>query len=186
MISQYTLEPLLRTFVEALPSVDVRFGCEVVGFEQDADGVVVTVRARDGATSQVRAAYLVGCDGGSSTVRKQLGIALDGQGGIRTLRQALFHCPDLYERIRTGKGRHYHIADGPLFPFIILQDSMRHWTLHAAAATDAEMAEIFARAIGSRHRASRCCRCSRGRSTCSAPSGTPTVGSSSPGTPRTW
>lgn len=148
LISQYTLEPLLRTFVEALPSVSVRFGCEVTGFEQESDGVVATVRTGDGETSLVRAAYLVGCDGGSSTVRKQLGIPLQGQGGIRTLRQALFHCPDLYARIRTGKGRHYHIADGPLFPFVILQDSMRHWTLHAAAESDAEMAEVFARAIG--------------------------------------
>lgn len=46
-----------------------------------------------------------------------------------------------------GKGRHYHIADGPLFPFIILQDSTRHWTLHAAASSDAEMAEIFKKSL---------------------------------------
>ena len=135
LISQYTLEPLLRTFAEAIPCVDVRFGCELVAFEQEADGVTATVRTGDGETDVIHAAYLVGCDGGSSTVRKQLGIRLQGEGGIRTLRQALFHCPDLYDRIRTGQGRHYHIADGPLFPFIILQDSMRHWTLHAAAAS---------------------------------------------------
>jgi 2-polyprenyl-6-methoxyphenol hydroxylase-like FAD-dependent oxidoreductase len=148
LISQYTLEPLLRTFVEAIPSVDVRFACELIAFEQEPDAVVATVRTGDGEPRLIRAAYLVGCDGGSSTVRKQLGIPLQGEGGIRTLRQALFHCPELYERVRTGKGRHYHIADGPLFPFIILQDSTRHWTLHAAAASDKEMAEIFARAIG--------------------------------------
>jgi hypothetical protein len=46
-----------------------------------------------------------------------------------------------------GKGRHYHIAEGPLFPFIILQDSTRHWTLHAAASSDAEMAEIFKKSV---------------------------------------
>ena len=148
LISQYTLEPLLRTFAEATPGVDVRFGCELVAFEHRADGVRATVRSADGATSEIRAAYLVGCDGGASLVRRQLGIRLQGEGGIRTLRQALFHCPDLYDRIQTGRGRHYHIADGPLFPFIILQDSMRHWTLHAAAASDAEMADIFARAVG--------------------------------------
>src|SRR3970282_900699 len=59
----------------------------------------------------------------------------------------LFHCPELYGRISMGKGRHYHIAEGPLFPFIILQDSTRHWTLHAAASSDGEMAEIFRRAL---------------------------------------
>ena len=46
-----------------------------------------------------------------------------------------------------GKGRHYHIAEAPLFPFIILQDSTRHWTLHAEAGSDLEMAEIFRRSL---------------------------------------
>jgi 2-polyprenyl-6-methoxyphenol hydroxylase-like FAD-dependent oxidoreductase len=146
LISQYTLEPLLRSFVERLPNVEVRFGCELVGYSQDVDGVTATVRSSTG-TETIRAAYLAGCDGGSSTVRKQAGIELHGRGGIRTLRQALFYCPDLYERLTIGKGRHYHIAQGPLFPFIILQDSTRHWTLHAAPETDAEMATIFAESM---------------------------------------
>jgi hypothetical protein len=47
-----------------------------------------------------------------------------------------------------GKGRHYHIAEGPIFPFIILQDSTRHWTLHASASSDGEMAQIFKQALG--------------------------------------
>jgi 2-polyprenyl-6-methoxyphenol hydroxylase-like FAD-dependent oxidoreductase len=148
LISQYTLEPLLRSFVEALPNVTVVFGCELETFIQDGDSVTAHVRTSKGADATIRTAYLVGCDGGSSTVRKQLGILLQGDGNIRKLRQALFHCPDLYERIPMGKGRHYHIAEGPIFPFIILQDSTRHWTLHATASSDAEMAEIFRRSLG--------------------------------------
>ncbi len=148
LISQYTLEPLLRSIVEAQPGVTVRYGCELTSFTQDAGSVSAHVRKGTGPDETIRAAFLVGCDGGSSTVRKQLDIPLQGQGNIRKLRQALFHCPDLYERIPMGKGRHYHIADGPLFPFIILQDSTRHWTLHAAAASDGEMAEIFRKSLG--------------------------------------
>ncbi|MBV9600507.1 MAG: FAD-dependent monooxygenase [Chloroflexi bacterium] len=147
LISQYTLEPLLRSLVERLPSVDVRFGCELLAYTQNSDGVVASIDSGKGPTT-LQASYLVGCDGGSSTVRKQAGIQLHGRGGIRTLRQALFYCPDLYERLPFGKGRHYHIARPPLFPFIILQDSTRHWTLHAAGASDAEMAPIFAASLG--------------------------------------
>jgi 2-polyprenyl-6-methoxyphenol hydroxylase-like FAD-dependent oxidoreductase len=147
LISQYTLEPLLRSIVQALPTVNVRFGCELTSYVQDAHGVTAQVRSQTGTQRSVRAQYLVGCDGGSSVVRKQAGIRLEGQGGIRTLRQALFHCPQLYQRLVTGQGRHYHIAEGPLFPFIILQDSTRHWTLHAAAASDGEMATLFARSM---------------------------------------
>jgi 2-polyprenyl-6-methoxyphenol hydroxylase-like FAD-dependent oxidoreductase len=147
LISQYTLEPLLRSIVETIPSISLRFGCELISFTQDANFVSALVQSNDGAQETMRASYLVGCDGGSSTVRKQLGIPLQGEGNIRTLRQALFLCDDLYERIPMGKGRHYHIAEGPLFPFLILQDSTRHWTLHAAASSDAEMAEIFKRSL---------------------------------------
>ena len=147
LISQYTLEPLLRSIVETLPSVNVRFGCELISFSQDAGSVTAVVQPNGAAEETIRATYLVGCDGGSSTVRKQLGIPLQGEGNIRKLRQALFRCDDLYERMPMGKGRHYHIAEGPLFPFIILQDSTRHWTLHAAASSDAEMAEIFKKSL---------------------------------------
>jgi 2-polyprenyl-6-methoxyphenol hydroxylase-like FAD-dependent oxidoreductase len=147
LISQYTLEPLLRSIAETYPNIDVRFSCEMVSFDQDADGVTAELRS-DGRTQRVRAAYIVGCDGGSSTVRKQLGIALNGQGSIRTLRQALFHSDDLFERIPMGKGRHYHITKPPIFPFIIIQDSTKHWTLHAAAESDEEMTAIFRDALG--------------------------------------
>jgi 2-polyprenyl-6-methoxyphenol hydroxylase-like FAD-dependent oxidoreductase len=157
LISQYTLEPLLRRFLDPLPNVTVRFGCELTHFTQDAAAVEATICSSGNAApglgstwspgqkneETIRAKYLVGCDGGSSTVRKQLGIPLQGEGNIRKLRQALFHCPELYERIPMGRGRHYHMAEAPHFAFIILQDSTRHWTLHAGAATDAEMIALF-------------------------------------------
>jgi 2-polyprenyl-6-methoxyphenol hydroxylase-like FAD-dependent oxidoreductase len=147
LISQYTLEPLLRELAERRPELTVRFNCEMTSFAQDAGGVTATLVA-GGTTETIRANYIVGCDGGASTVRKQLGIALSGQGSIRKLRQALFYVPDLYEKIPMGKGRHYHIAKGPIFPFIIIQDSTKHWTLHAAAESDEQMTEIFKDALG--------------------------------------
>jgi 2-polyprenyl-6-methoxyphenol hydroxylase-like FAD-dependent oxidoreductase len=147
VISQYTLEPLLRSLVEALPAVSLRFGCSLESFEQDGSGVTGRLRFAGGTEAIVRARYLVGCDGGSSTVRRRAGIRLEGEGGIRTLRQALFRADDLYDRIPMGRGRHYHVVQ-PGFPFLILQDSARHWTLHHAAASDAEMAGIFKQATG--------------------------------------
>lgn len=147
LISQYTLEPLLRSFLDAFPNVTVRFGCELLNFSQDARAVSAGVHTAAGSDETIRASYMVGCDGGSSTVRKQLGIQLQGEGNIRKLRQALFHCPDLYRRIPMGRGRHYHMAEGPYFAFLILQDSTRHWTLHAQTASDAETVELFRRSL---------------------------------------
>ena len=81
---------------------------------------------------------MVGCDGGNSLVRRQLDIKLNGEANIQQLRQALYYCEDLYERIPIGKGRHYHVADAE-GSFLIVQDSTRHFTLHSVVETDADM-----------------------------------------------
>lgn len=56
---------------------DVRRVHEVTGLTQDEDGVTVEVHSESG-DYQLRGAYLVGCDGGSSTVRKLVGIPFPG------------------------------------------------------------------------------------------------------------
>jgi 2-polyprenyl-6-methoxyphenol hydroxylase-like FAD-dependent oxidoreductase len=146
LISQYTLEPLLKRIAETLPSVTLRYGCELVSFEQDENCVTARVKCSDGSSSALRAAYMVGCDGGGSLVRRQLGIKLSGEANIQQLRQALYYCEDLYERIPIGKGRHYHVVD-PEGSFLIVQDSTRHFTLHSVVETDAEMARMFERVV---------------------------------------
>ena len=73
LISQYTLEPVLKRAAERIPTVAVRYGTELVDFEEDGAGVVAAVRSSDGVF-RISATYLVGCDGGSSLVRKKLGI----------------------------------------------------------------------------------------------------------------
>src|SRR5262245_5377398 len=151
LISQYTLEPLLKSVAERLPSVTVRYGCEFEEFEQDATGVTAHVKNADGSTDTIRAAYMVGCDGGASPVRKQLGIPLRGEGNLLELRQALYRCDELFDRIPIGpgpgKGRHYHVADDRA-TFLIMQDSTVHWTLHSVVDSDAEMKTMFERTIG--------------------------------------
>jgi rifampicin monooxygenase len=54
---------------------DIRRGCELVGLRQDNHGVTATLA--DG--TRLRSRYLVGCDGGRSTVRKLLGVGFPGE-----------------------------------------------------------------------------------------------------------
>jgi 2-polyprenyl-6-methoxyphenol hydroxylase-like FAD-dependent oxidoreductase len=62
---------------------EIRRGCEVVGLSQSDDGSGsgsesgVTVELADG--THLRSRYLVGCDGGRSVVRKELGVAFPGE-----------------------------------------------------------------------------------------------------------
>jgi 2-polyprenyl-6-methoxyphenol hydroxylase-like FAD-dependent oxidoreductase len=146
LISQYTLEPLLKSIAETTPNVTVRYGCELLAFVQDTGLVRAEIRPGCGSAATVSAAYLVGCDGGSSTVRKQLGCKLQGESNVLHLRQALYRCDDLYERIPIGKGRHYHIADHQA-TFLIVQDDTRHFTLHAIVERDQDMADLFGKTI---------------------------------------
>jgi len=150
LISQYTLEPLLKSVAETLPSVSVRYGTEFLSLTQDAAGVTALLRRRDGTTRSIRAAYLVGCDGGSSPVRRELGIKLRGEGNLLELRQALFRCDELFPMIPIGhgpgKGRHYHVADAQA-TFLIMQDSTRHFTLHSVVETDADMKAMFEKTV---------------------------------------
>ncbi len=145
LISQYTLEPLLKSVAETLPSVTVRYGCEFLSFEQDADCVTADV-SEGGKVSKLTAKYTVGCDGGTSAIRKQLDIKLSGEGNILQLRQALYRCDDLFERIAIGKGRHYHVADSQSTQLIV-QDSTRHFTLHSVVERDEDMAAMFEQTV---------------------------------------
>lgn len=73
-IPQTTTERLLLEHAAEL-GVEIRYRTEVTGLSQDADGV--TAELADG--TQLRSRYLVGCDGGRSTVRKLLGIGFPGE-----------------------------------------------------------------------------------------------------------
>ncbi|MFD5461846.1 rifampin monooxygenase [Kitasatospora sp. NPDC127059] len=73
-IEQPVTERLLREYALEL-GAEIRRGREVTGLDQDEDGV--SVELADG--SRLRSRYLVGCDGGRSTVRRQLGIAFPGE-----------------------------------------------------------------------------------------------------------
>ena len=56
---------------------DVRFSHAVTGLTETADGVDVEVSTPDGV-ERLRADYVIGCDGGRSTVRKLAGIEFEG------------------------------------------------------------------------------------------------------------
>ena len=133
ILSQYTLEPLLREVAEATPGVTVRFGAELFDFAV-AGGVTAMVHTASRMRT-VRAGYLVGCDGADSTVRRVLGVELRGETR-EPVRQALIYCPDLYERLPGGpaaRAVQYHVT-GAHPCTLVVQDDTQHFTLHAPAA----------------------------------------------------
>ncbi|WP_211305362.1 FAD-dependent monooxygenase, partial [Crossiella equi] len=77
MVPQWRTETLLREHLADLGGT-VEFGTRLTGFTQDADGVTATLASPYG-NETVRADYLVGADGGRSTVRKTLDVSFLGE-----------------------------------------------------------------------------------------------------------
>jgi 2-polyprenyl-6-methoxyphenol hydroxylase-like FAD-dependent oxidoreductase len=113
-VRQQALERMLGERVRVL-GVDVRRRHEVAGVREAGDGIEVDVRGPDGPFT-MKAAYLVGCDGGRSMVRKLAGFDFPGTDPTLTGHQAIVEL-DHPERLlplgwrRTAKGV---LAFGPI------------------------------------------------------------------------
>ena len=83
---QFLFDPLLARAVVRTGLTDVRYGVELVGCEQDEAGVTCSVRhVQDGTEEQLRARYVVACDGPASAARKAVGIPFEGKDLGHTL-----------------------------------------------------------------------------------------------------
>ena len=84
VIDQSLTEDVLREAVRLL-GVTVEWGVRLEDLEQNGDEVAATLRLADGTEEVLRVPWLVGCDGGHSTVRKRLGLPLIGDSSERWL-----------------------------------------------------------------------------------------------------
>ena len=120
-IAQDVLEPVLRARAEQLGGV-LRFGTELVAFEQGEDGVTATIRERaSGNTRTVRAQLLGAADGSHSRIRQQLGIDQHGTGSMGHFISLIFEA-DLMELFRQRHAvmcflANDTIAAGALVPY---------------------------------------------------------------------
>lgn len=101
-VEQQDVEAILYARATEL-DIEVRRGCEVTGVEQHDDGVEVHWTSPDGP-DHLRCAWLVGCDGGRSTIRKTAGFAFPGTPPSLTMYQAVLDL-DHPERLPRGGTR---------------------------------------------------------------------------------
>ncbi len=77
VFTQPPVEQALRGFAASLPNVQLDLGVALCALEQDDDAVTLALTGDDGTARTVRARYVVGCDGASSTVRALTSLALE-------------------------------------------------------------------------------------------------------------
>ncbi len=79
--NQMYVERLLFEHLQRLPLVDCRFGWSCVEWHDNSDHVTAVLEeAESGRRLAVACDYLIGCDGGQSATRRQLGIRYSGEG----------------------------------------------------------------------------------------------------------
>ena len=104
--SQFYLERVLRSHAASFDEIDLRFDSEVVSLDQDPDHVTLGVRdTQTGAVDEIRATWVVGCDGGRSSVRKLSGIELAGEPvAMGTMQAVVFRSTDVLPIMEKNNG----------------------------------------------------------------------------------
>jgi 2-polyprenyl-6-methoxyphenol hydroxylase-like FAD-dependent oxidoreductase len=99
-INQIYLEPILYAHAKAMPNIRIVNGASVESFEQDEEGVVVRARDLiDGNILTFSGKYLIGCDGGRSLIRQQMGVRMSGDAVVQRVQSTFVRAPDLLRRM---------------------------------------------------------------------------------------
>ncbi len=108
-LPQYQVEAVLRARMAGLTVVDSRFGWTAEDVEQD-DGVARVVIAEEGGSGRevLESDYVVGCDGGHSTVRERIGIERGGADFDQLMVLAVFRSRELHECLGRFPARSFY------------------------------------------------------------------------------
>jgi 2-polyprenyl-6-methoxyphenol hydroxylase-like FAD-dependent oxidoreductase len=87
---QPEFEATLLHGLKRFPSISVLFQHTVETFEQSDSGVLLTVRTPEGILKTFECAYLLACDGVKSTIRRQLGIPMQGTRNPQISRRCIY------------------------------------------------------------------------------------------------
>lgn len=130
-INQIYLEPTLLHHAAALPGVTLRNRTELLRFEQDEDGVQVYLRDLDSGTEfTLRTRYLIGADGGSSTVRKQMGAQLEGTPVIQRVQSTHIRAPGLKALMPGKPAWCYYSVNPRRCGTVFAIDGQETWLVH--------------------------------------------------------
>jgi len=130
-INQLYLEPILLEHTAALDGVTLLNRTQITGFTQDADGVTATALNLDeGHRTTVRARYMVGCDGGASNVRKQIGAHLEGTAVIQRVQSTYLRAPGLRDRVPGEPAWSCYAVNPRRCGTVFAIDGQETWLVH--------------------------------------------------------
>jgi len=139
-VSQKYVEPVLRRHAEKWPSNDIRYGWQLIAFEDRGDHVWAQIKSTQepASTWTVKARYLIGADGPRSSVRQQLGIRYEGATGMRRaymggqMFAVYVRLPEFYARMPHPRAWMYVTVNHERRALLASVDGVQEFAFHAS------------------------------------------------------
>jgi 2-polyprenyl-6-methoxyphenol hydroxylase-like FAD-dependent oxidoreductase len=129
-ISKPYFDPVLHAHAGSLPQVEVRYQTSFESFEQSARTVLAEILdKKTGRKETISADYLVGCDGGRSSIRRALEIKYEGVFSQGMNVAVLFRSP-LLQHTSHGPAVQYQIINSQINGAIAAVDGKELWRLN--------------------------------------------------------
>jgi 2-polyprenyl-6-methoxyphenol hydroxylase-like FAD-dependent oxidoreductase len=136
-INQLYFEPILRAHAATLANIRLLYRTRVEAVESvdaGADGQqsarVAAIELVHGEKLELRSRYVVGCDGGSSIVRKQIGARLNGTAVIQRVQSTYIRAPRLAALIPGKRAWSYYAANPRRCGTMFAIDGGETWLIH--------------------------------------------------------
>jgi 2-polyprenyl-6-methoxyphenol hydroxylase-like FAD-dependent oxidoreductase len=130
-INQIYLEPILLEHAASLPGVTLHNRTQIESFTQDAGGVTAIAKDLDtGATRTIRCRYMVGCDGGGSGIRKQIGAKLEDTAVIQRVQSTHIRAPQLLALMPGKRAWAYYAMNPRRCGTMFAIDGHSTWLVH--------------------------------------------------------
>lgn len=95
-VSQLFLEPVLRRKAASMSEIDIRYDTELISIEQTDTAAILAVKnTKTGDADSIEARFVVGCDGGRSRVRHEIGVRLQGDDDLGRIKSVFLRSTDL-------------------------------------------------------------------------------------------
>ena len=130
-INQIFLEPVLVEQAVGMPRLTFRHRTRVDGFSQSAEGVLTEAEDLDsGEHLLIESAYMVGCDGGHSEVRRQIGASLTGDAVVQRTQSTYFRAPSLLRMMQARPAWSNQSMNPRRSANIFAIDGRETWLIH--------------------------------------------------------
>ena len=128
---QNEVEEVILNYISTLSSVEMKFDTSLDSFVQNKEDVRGLIRnIKTNTVTEVKAKYLVACDGGKSMVRENLNINLSGRADMAKFVSIYFRAPDFMKCHKFGTANIYFPLHKDYAGFLLNWDGGTTFTYH--------------------------------------------------------